>query len=43
MSAYLNYATFAEISRALKSRSVLYRKNFQEFIAKQSEQMNDVI
>jgi len=42
MLAYLNYATCSEISRGLKSRSVLYRKNFQDFISKQSEQLNEM-
>ena len=42
MLAYLNAANYYEISKGFDLRAALYRKNFQEFIAKQTDHMTRV-
>ena len=42
MLAYLNAANYAEISKGFNLRGQLYKKNFQEFVAKQTEHMTKV-
>ena len=42
MLAYLNASNYLEISKGFNLRGGLYKKNFQEFIAKQTEHMTKV-
>jgi len=43
MLAYLNASTYSEINKGMDIRSGLYKKNFQEFITKQTDNMHKVI
>ena len=42
MLAYLNASTYNEISKGMDIRAGLYKKNFQEFITKQTDNMKKV-
>jgi len=42
MLAYLNAANYGEIIRGLDTRASLYKKNFKEFVIKQTEYMTEV-
>jgi len=43
MLAYLNANTYTEMIRGLSSRTLLYKKTFQDFIMKQTEHMSKVL